>query len=222
MADEKDKNLPLDGIEDEGITDPKYIVGVGVNVPWLSQFLNMDRKEINRKLSGCPHLPGRGKTSGKIYEPEVALRYLIEPVADLEAFLKKLKPKDVPFRITKAYFDGQAARDEYQLKRNLLFHTDDVLDILVAVLKIVNDESQATTAIIEKTAGLAPKQERLLSNHLKGMNDSIYKTMLELSQHRTTPSLLADFEENADKVKPKPKRKKLAERELLVGKKSTN
>lgn len=161
----------------------------GVTVSWLAQNFDMDPSTVRKKLSGCPVL--RKKTSGAVYSLPEAAAYLVRPKFDVEAYVRNMKPQDLPPALQQGYWAAQVARQKWEMQAQHLWATDDVLNIFGDVFKRVKLATQLWPETLERMTGLSDEQRDILVTQIDALLDSILTSVREYAADRSTPPSLA-------------------------------
>ncbi len=164
----------------------------GVTVSWLAKHFLMDPSTVRRKLAGCPAL--RKKTSGAVYSLPEAAAYLVRPKFDVEAYVRNMKPQDLPPALQQGYWAAQVARQKWEMQAQHLWATDDVLNIFGDVFKRVKLATQLWPETLERMTGLSDEQRDILVAQIDVLLDSILNSVREYAADRSTPPSLAKLD----------------------------
>ena len=105
----------------------------GCTIQELAKVFRMNAKDVSEKIR---NLPSSGLRQGHpIYHLAEAARYLMDPLVDVEAYIKKLRPNDLPPFLLKEFWSGQLNKQKYELNAANLWPTVDVMTVLADVFK---------------------------------------------------------------------------------------
>ncbi len=166
--------------------DDELKKGQGVNVYWLASIFNMSLTTVRHRLATCPTLKAVGK--GSTYELAVAARYLVDPIDDMETYIRRLKPSQLPEALRKDIWDARLKQQAWEEKAGLLWRTADVMEALSAVFTTIKSTTQLWADNLERQEGLTAEQRKLLVVLIDTLQDQIYVEIVEHSDKKATPS----------------------------------
>lgn len=178
----------------------------GVTIGWLAQAMDMNHDRVKRRLANCP--PLRKFKNGFVYDFKVAVGYLVEPVFDIEEYIKQASIKDLPLRLQTEFYNAQNKKIEFELTAGNLWPTEKVFEMLGSVFKTIKSTVDQWAQTLEDTTGLTDAQRALLRKLIDGMQDKLHKQLLaQATNGRPLESMLADEKrmeeaEKAKKAKP--------------------
>lgn len=160
----------------------------GVSLTWLSGFTRMDRKTVKKRLSDCPAI---AKMSGsELYDPLLALSYLIKPRFDIRDYIKTMNPTELPPMLRKEFWDAENKRLKYQQTAGELWPTESVLEVLAEAFKRVKQTTQVWADDVEREANMPREQYVALIARVDALREDLYRTLVEMPKHRNTLSAL--------------------------------
>jgi hypothetical protein len=162
----------------------------GVTVGWLSKVFGMDPSDVKKRLADCPPLHRR--KAGYVYSLPVAARYLVKPVFDAKKYLENMKPSELPTQLQKDFWSAQLARQKWEENAGHLWRTEAVIDVLGETFKTIKFTMQLWSDSVERVTGLTAEQKVLITQMVDGLQDDIYKSLVEDAKGRTTGSLLSE------------------------------
>lgn len=141
----------------------------GLNITQLEIIMEMDKKTIREKL-----FKGRVKPSGRrngadIYKLTDVMPYLVKPNFDIETYIKEMHHNDLPKMLTKEFWAGQRAKQDYEEKAGNLWPTTKVVEGVGELFKLVKMSALLTTDTLERQVELTPKQRDIVRNMMDGM-----------------------------------------------------
>lgn len=167
----------------------------GVTVSWLAQVFQMDPKTVKQRLADCPPLHKR--KAGYVYHLPTACRYLVPPALSTEQFIKNMKPSDLPTAFQQTFWDAALKRQKWEENAGQLWRTDRVREVLGQTFQTIKFTMQLWADTLEMQKGLTPEQRVLLTKMVDGLQEEIYKALVEQAAASKTGS---QKEELADMV----------------------
>jgi len=160
----------------------------GVSLTWLGGFTRMDRKTVKKRLSDCPAI---GKMSGsELYDPLLALSYLIKPRFDIRDYIKTMNPTELPPMLRKEFWDAENKRLKYQQAAGELWPTESVLSVLAEAFKRIKQTTQVWADDVEREAGMPREQYLALIARVDALREDLYRALVEMPKHQNTLSAL--------------------------------
>lgn len=158
----------------------KSVLFQGASISQLGLLFGKDNRTVSLKLQGCEPC---GKRAGfAIYRIRDAAPYLVTPVGDFEAYLKKMNHKDLPPALTKEYWQGQRARQQFEEEEGDLWRTDDVVAKFSHAFQSLRTSMLLFSDAVEREVAFTDHQRDLL------------KDLVDASLEEIRVNLIADFE----------------------------
>lgn len=162
----------------------------------LAQVFRTDRKTVMAKLRGCPPV-ARNTRNAMLYDLATAAAYLVEPKVDIEAYIKRLRPADLPPYLHDAYWSALKKRQEVELKAGDLWETERVIEVYGELAKNIKSQVMLWTDQLEKRRKLAPEEREFFTAQCDGLLSMVFEAFTRLKEHRRTGSLLEKYREEA-------------------------
>ncbi len=202
-----------------GNADTGRVLG-GVTVSWLAEVFRMDPSTVKKRLKDCP--PVRSRKAGYLYDIAVASQYLVKPVFDVEAYIKGMKPSELPLHLQDQYWSALIKRQKWEEKAGNLWDTGRVIDVFSEFSIGIKSEIQMWVIGIDRKIGLDNSQKKELVDYCDRLQKNIYYKIQKMALMKNTA---ASIDQNAimvdnkpEKIK-KPRRKKEKSSERSPGKK---
>lgn len=158
----------------------------GVTVSWFAQVFGMDPKTVKQRLADCPPLHKR--KAGYVYHLPTACRYLVPPALSTEQFVKNMKPSDLPTAFQQTFWDAALKRQKWEENAGQLWRTDRVREVLGQTFQTMKFTMQLWADTLEQQTGLSSEQRLLLTKMVDGLQEEIYKALVEqASKGKTGP-----------------------------------
>lgn len=177
----------------------------GVSIDWLSHIFRMDRRGVQKRLAACPVLR-RGSGDIPLFDIAQAASYLTKPKIDVGEWVKSLRPADLPPFLQNEFWDAQNKRQKWEENAGDLWRTEKVVEVFADVFKLIKETMQLWTDSIERKEGMTGEQRKLLSQMIDGLQDELYKKLVDFSKLQKTPNSAAELKD-IEKAEPPRERR---------------
>jgi hypothetical protein len=161
--------------------DSKAMLFEGASISQLASLFGHDNRTITKKIQGVRSV---GKRAGHpIYKISEAAAYLVKPMGDIEDYIKKMSPDDLPPKLSKEFWSGQIARMKFEEDRNDLWRTSDVIAHFADTFKVARTTIMLTVDQIEKTTELTEQQRNMMLAQMDNLMNSLNKNLIEQFQN---------------------------------------
>ena len=157
--------------------ESKAMLYEGLNLSQLGIAFRMDHRVLVEKLHGVEPTGKRGR-AGTWRIHEVA-PYLVKPMYDIETYIKRMHHNELPKLLTKEFWNGQRARQEYELKAGNLWKTDEVIEKVGELYKLVAMSARLASDNIERNTELTPRQREAIDGIMRGMLEDLERKIKE-------------------------------------------
>lgn len=184
----------------------------GVTVSFLSQVFRMDMNKVKRLLANCPILETRhrGQTQSQhIYDLATAAEYLVKPTYDIDDMLSKIRPEDLPPKLSSAYWDAHLKRQKYEENAGDLWRTEKVREVLGTMFQTIKFTIQLWTETMDRQHGLSKEQRDTIIAMSDELQRDVFQHLVENVGKMHTGPELDDVPDMLDRA-TKPKKKKPA------------
>ncbi|QHJ72788.1 putative terminase small subunit [Proteus phage P16-2532] len=86
----------------------------GVNITQIAKIFNMERRDVTPKIREVPPCGERG--GYPIYKLNEVAPYLVKPLYDVETYIKRMHPNELPKMLSKEFWNGMKAKQDYELR----------------------------------------------------------------------------------------------------------
>jgi len=168
--------------------DGQVVAGSGVNINWLAAEFGISRRSVVNKLVGIR--PMRyGQRHSPIYRvPEAAAR-LVKPDINVEEAMKRMRPQDLPPMTQAVFWDGMTKKTKWMREAGLLWHTDDVLEVLGDVFKTLRATIQLWADTVDKAETLSKEQMTFLRQQADALQSELYEKLVANARKTQTRPL---------------------------------
>ncbi len=198
----KPKATSPEDIEDDligGPAEPAESVSIqladvygGVSASWLAQVFGHDKNTVAKKLASAGlEVVGR-RNGGPLYRIPDAAAVLVKPKVDLVAYIKTLRPNDLPPMLNVAYWDAMLKRQKWEENAGDLWRTADVLEVFGDLAFGIKTTVNLWVEEVDRVDGLTAKQRQTVTELSDKLLDKIYQQMVEAPGKRKTSSSAAE------------------------------
>lgn len=123
----------------------------------------------------------------------------VDSESDIALAIEKMKPKDLPKQLSKAYWDAKLARQKFEIKAAELWYSEDVIDVLGEAFKTIKNQMQLWVDNLSGVKELDTVQRNSLTSMVDGLAQDLHDVLVDMPKNRKTPSSFArDLEESED------------------------
>lgn len=155
--------------------DTEAMIFQGCNITQLAKLFRMERRDITPKILDVPPIGERG--GYPIYAIHEVAPYLVKPMYDVETYLRRMNPKDLPKDLTKEFWNGQRARQEYDIKAGNLWSTDAVIETFGEALKTLRMGLLLIPDTLSRQADLDETQRNVVQSTIDSVLNDLAKSL---------------------------------------------
>lgn len=167
----------------------------GVSVTWLAKALRMDLADVKRRLASVA--PMHGAKTQAHYDLKTAVPHLVDPVQDVEQYIRNMDSKMLPPRLQEGFWKGQQVRLRTMRESKELWDTGQVVEVFGIVFKKIRDQTNLWLDTLDDVEHMTEKQRHATEQLVHALNKDILASVTEYTQQHATPSQLAYLEEYA-------------------------
>ena len=101
----------------------------------LCTIFKMDRRTLSAKLATGNVKPAGVRAGFPIYYIHEVAPHVIKPLYDIETYISRMHHNDLPPLLSKEFWNGKKARQDYELREGNLWETEQVQEKVSAMLK---------------------------------------------------------------------------------------
>jgi hypothetical protein len=150
----------------------------GVPVAWLAGLLGLSINEVRRKTKGLPVLR-TGKGGKVFYDPAEVMEHLVSPKRAIHELLRDLPVQELPPHLQHKAWAAVEKAQKVQLTSGHLWHTEEIIEMLVDVFSHLRAEILMTVDNIDREVGLDKAQRAALRGHMTNVVANIYRRAKE-------------------------------------------
>lgn len=141
----------------------------GLNQSQLMKLFRLDNRTIKAKIFESGIKPVGRVYHADIYSVHELAPYLVKPVGDIEAYIKKMDHHDLPKMLTKEFWAGLRSKQEYEEKAGLLWRTERVVEEVGELMKLVKMSTLLMLDAVERQTELSDRQREIIRSLSHGM-----------------------------------------------------
>jgi hypothetical protein len=146
---------------------PADEIEIGMSATRLGEVFDLDAKTVKALLKDIE--PDGDRHGAPFWRIASAAPYLVVPEGNLEDYLRRLKPGDLPAKFTKEFWAALNLRSKYYKERGDLWNTEQVYTVFSEVLKVVRSTSRLFVDELESNATLTHSQRKAIQVEMDKM-----------------------------------------------------
>jgi hypothetical protein len=174
----------LDDDEDVGI-DPESqtwshtrdMLIAGLTASDLAKLFRVENRKVKEVVGALK--PTGVRYRRPIYAVADVAPLVIKPLIDVEAHIRKLKPKDLPPALQKAFWDAQEARQSFEEKAGNLWHTSRVQEVIGKLVMLIRQRIVLATDQLDRMAPLTDEQRQAVQAMFDAMLGEMQSAVVE-------------------------------------------
>jgi hypothetical protein len=149
------------------------IIWQGANQGQICALFGMDKKTVNEKLTKHNLKPVGRRNNVDIYSVREIAPYMVRPAYDIEAYIKRMNPNDLPKHLGKEFWAGMKSRQDYEERAGLLWRTEKVVASVGELLKLVKMSTLLMMDALERQTELSERQREIIKSLSHGMLEDL-------------------------------------------------
>lgn len=147
------------------------------NQTQLAALFKRDPKSMPRLLDGlAPSGERRGFKTYWIYE---AAQRLVKPGYEIEQYLRRMHPSDLPNLLSKDFWNGQRARQAFEEIEGDLWRTGEMVGVFAEACATVRTSLLLFRDALEREESLTEAQQEILGGLIDGAIKDIQEALVE-------------------------------------------
>lgn len=135
MAIEKNAGAERARRSNQQDTQSNAMIFDGCTQSQLCTIFKMDRRTMSAKLIQGNVKPCGTRAGFPIYYIHEVAPHVIKPLYDIETYISRMHHNDLPPLLSKEFWNGKKARQDYELREGNLWETEEVQEKVSAMLK---------------------------------------------------------------------------------------
>lgn len=149
----------------------------GASISQLATLFGYDNRTVTKRIFG---LKPCGKRQGHpIYAVREAAPYLVDPIGDIEAHIKKMNHRDLPPLLLKEFWNGQMARLKFEKEQGFHWPTDKVVEHYASVFQTFRTRILLAVDFVEREAEMTERQRNACKRILDTLMADIRAELIE-------------------------------------------
>jgi Protein of unknown function (DUF1441). len=146
---------------------PADEIEIGMSATRLGEVFDLDPKTVKALLKDVD--PDGDRHGAVFWRIATAAPYLVVPTGNLEDYIRRLKPSDLPAKFQKEFWAALNLRTKYYKDRSALWSTEQVYAVLSEILKIVRSTSRLFVDELESVATLTHQHRKAIQIEMDKM-----------------------------------------------------
>ncbi|QPB11463.1 terminase small subunit [Providencia phage Kokobel1] len=138
----------------------------GCNITQLGKMLGMERRDITPKIQDVAPCGQRGGYD--IYNLKEVLPYLVKPLYDVETYIRRMHPSELPKMLSKEFWNGMKAKQDYELREGELWPTEQVESVISESYKLIRMSLLLIPDALERESTLTDHQRSRIMEMIDG------------------------------------------------------
>lgn len=177
MSDDiEDDASDFDG-DIQTLVEARDILFAGLTATDMAKLFRVSSVTM-KSVIGAIQPSGRRGTR-PIYAVADAAPLVVKPILDVESYIRKLKPKDLPPSLQKAFWDAQEARQSFEEKAGNLWHTYRVQEVIGKLVMIVRQRLVLATDQVDRLAPLTEEQRKIVQGTFDAITVELQKQVVD-------------------------------------------
>lgn len=155
--------------------DTGSMIFEGCNISQLAKLFRMERRDIQPKIRSVAPCGERG--GYPIYFVHEVAPHVVKPIYDVETYIKRMNPQDLPKHLTKEFWAGQRSRQDYEARAGDLWPTDKVVEIFGEAVKVFRMSMLLMRDSLERETELTESQrsriDTMVDSALNGLVEAL-------------------------------------------------
>ena len=199
MSDDLDGLEDDDEFEDDGLSleGMRAHMATGLSIGDLATVFRVSRAVMTNAVAVLQPVGRRGRAA--LYAIADVAPMIVKPNIEIGAYIKTLRPKDLPPSLQKGFWDAQAARQSYEEKAGKLWHTHRVQSVIGTLVMVVRQRLVLATDQIDRMAPLTDEQRKLVRSTFDQTLSELQQAVIEaFADYRGTGDRQDMFENGPD------------------------
>lgn len=173
MAQEKNGGASRALRSNQQDTQSTAMIFDGCTQSQLCTIFKMDRRTMSAKLAQGNVKPCGTRAGFPIYYIHEVAPHVVKPLYDVEAYISRMHHNDLPPLLSKEYWNGKKARQDYELREGNLWETEKVQEKVSAMLKDIRMTILLFRDGLTRDTVLSDEQDNKLQAMIDGLLNEI-------------------------------------------------
>lgn len=165
----------------KGNSDHETLAAIyqGLNQSQFMALFQIDNRTFKKAVFESGAKPVGRVNRGDIYSVRELAPYIVKPVGDIEAYIKKMRHEDLPKHLSKEFWAGQRSRQEYEEKAGQLWRTEKVVQEVGEIFKLIKISALLFKDTVDRQTTLTAQQKQLIDQMVRGLLNDIRDRILK-------------------------------------------
>ena len=159
------KTMPKGNVDDETLS----AIYNGLNQSQFMKLFRCSNVKVQQAIFESGAKPTGNVRGFDLYSVYDLAPYLVRPVGDFEAYIRKMNHEDLPKQLTKEFWAGLRSRQEYLEKAGHLWSTEKVVQEVGELFKIMKMQALLARDAVDRQTELSPRQRQIITSLMDGM-----------------------------------------------------
>lgn len=162
------------------------LVATGLaNQSQLAGLFKRDPKNMTRHLDGLA--PAGERRGFKVYRIDEAAQRLVKPGYEVEEYLRRMHPSDLPNLLSKEFWNGQRARQAFEENEGDLWRTPEMLAVFAEACQTIRTSMLLFRDALEREETLTEEQSVTVQQLIDGAINDIQEALVERFTNYAAP-----------------------------------
>ena len=163
------------------------------NQSQLAALFKRDPKAMPRLLDGLA--PTGERRGAKVYSIPEAAQRLVKPGYEIEEYLKRMHPSDIPALLLKEFWNGLRARQAFEENEGDLWRTAEMIAVFAEAAQTMRTSLLLVSDALEREQELTEGQRLAVEGLIDGAIQDMQKALVERFSNYVAPEYsTASFE----------------------------
>lgn len=149
--------------------ESKAILYQGANMNQLELLFKQDHRSLRKKIFASGVKPVGVRLGHDVWAVHEIAPWLVKPAFDIEAYVRKMDPRELPKMLTKEFWSGQKAKQEVEKNAGNLWPTEKVVEEVGELMKLIKMSALLMIDAVERQTELTERQKAILKSLVHGM-----------------------------------------------------
>ena len=151
----------------------------GMSISQMSKLFEMERRDISEKIEKAGIKPCGKNGPWDIYKLKDVMPAVVKPLYEVEQYLLRMNPADLPKTLSKEFWAAQRSKQEFDLKAGNLWPTEKVVTEVGELFKLVKMSVLLMVDSVERQVELSEEQRAIIKRSMDGMLIDLHRTVVE-------------------------------------------
>jgi hypothetical protein len=170
----------LNVVEEKALgRDEKAHIFRGAAISHLAAMFEMNPKTVRAKIETAGVKPTGTRGGYDTYKVKDVAPFLVKFAGDIEQYLRKMHPSDLPPLLQKEFWNGLRARQQYELAQGDLWRTADVIEHFGETFKVLRMNLLLLSDAVERETALSERQREIVKSRIDGALEQIRVSLVQ-------------------------------------------